>query len=212
MVDEQEQKELDCRGQLCPQPVIQTKEALDAMGSGRLQVLVDNEAARSNVARLARSQGLAVDIREEEGGLFRLGIDKDSAASAGPTAEVDPEEYLCYPAGSGVIGIIDADTMGRGDLELGRVLMRSFVKTLPSLDALPGPLYFYNSGVRVTAGPPDHGLVDPLLELEGRGVAIYSCGTCLDYFGLSEQLQVGRVTNMYDIIKAMAGAQHIIRP
>lgn len=208
------QQELDCRGQHCPQPVIQTKEALEAMGRGRLQVLVDNEAARSNVARFAHSRGLAVEIGEEEGGIFRLSIDLPASGppDAGPAAETEPAEFQCSPPGHGVIGIIAADTMGRGDEQLGRILLRAFIKTLPALDQPPAALYFYNSGVRLTAGPPDEGLLEPLRELARRGVAIYSCGTCLDFFGLQDQLLIGEVTNMYVIIKAMAEAPGTIRP
>lgn len=217
MAGDPEARELDCRGLLCPQPVIQTKEVLAAMAGGRLQVLVDNEAARSNVTRFARSQGLAVDEREENG-VFRLTIEQAAVAgsSSGSRAKAEAaasEEYLCYPVGGGVVAIIAADTMGRGDEELGRVLMRAFIKTLPALDPLPGALYFYNAGVRITAGAdPDEGLLDPLRELVRRGSRVYSCGTCLDFFGLQEKLRVGEVTNMYEIMKGMAEAQTVIRP
>ncbi|PKN49161.1 MAG: sulfurtransferase-like selenium metabolism protein YedF, partial [Deltaproteobacteria bacterium HGW-Deltaproteobacteria-16] len=54
---------LDCRGLACPQPVIRAKELLDSMGQGSVEVLVDNEAAQSNLARFGKSQGCAVAIR-----------------------------------------------------------------------------------------------------------------------------------------------------
>ena len=49
-------------------------------------------------------------------------------------------------------------------------------------------------------------------ELERQGVEILACGTCLNYYGLTEQLAVGSVTNMYQIVEKMNGAGKIIRP
>ena len=49
-------------------------------------------------------------------------------------------------------------------------------------------------------------------ELKSRGVKILTCGTCLNYYELSDKLAVGEVTNMYDIAEKMAGASLIVSP
>ena len=49
-------------------------------------------------------------------------------------------------------------------------------------------------------------------SLEAQGINIMSCGTCLNYYGLSEQLMVGSVTNMYDIVETMEKADLLIKP
>ena len=54
--------------------------------------------------------------------------------------------------------------------------------------------------------------LEDLKNLEAQGVEILTCGTCLDYYGLKEKLQVGSVTNMYAIMEAMNRADKIIRP
>ena len=41
---------------------------------------------------------------------------------------------------------------------------------------------------------------------------ILTCGTCLNFYGLTDKLAVGRVTNMYDIVEKLAGAAQVIRP
>ncbi len=64
---------VDARGLSCPVPVVRTKAALEALTSGEVVVLVDEEVARDNVLRLARSLGCVVDISEEEGE-FKLTI------------------------------------------------------------------------------------------------------------------------------------------
>ena len=53
--------------------------------------------------------------------------------------------------------------------------------------------------------------MEDLKTLEAQGVEIMTCGTCLDYYGLKEKLQVGTVTNMYSIVETMNHADKIIR-
>ncbi len=200
---------LDCQGMLCPQPVIETKNALEAMGEGVLEVVVDNEASRSNVERFAMSQGCTVAM-VREGSRFRLVITKTGGAAPQPGAPA-AEGYTCpAPQGSGLVYVIPADTMGRGDDNLGRVLMRAFVKTIKDVQPRPARIFFYNTGVRITATDSD--LIAPLKTLEEEGVAIFSCGTCLDYFDLKDHLLVGKVTNMYDILDTMTSAAKVVSP
>ena len=47
---------------------------------------------------------------------------------------------------------------------------------------------------------------------KSSGVDIVSCGTCLDFFNRKELLQVGAVTNMYDIVERMEKAEKVIKP
>jgi peroxiredoxin family protein len=48
--------------------------------------------------------------------------------------------------------------------------------------------------------------------MEAQGVEILTCGTCLNFYGLTEKLAVGSVTNMYTIVEKMNGADRIIKP
>jgi TusA-related sulfurtransferase len=68
-------EEIDACGLSCPVPVIKAKQAIENMGAGEVQVLVDEEVAKENVSRLARSMGCAVQV-EEAGGEFKLIISK----------------------------------------------------------------------------------------------------------------------------------------
>jgi TusA-related sulfurtransferase len=63
---------VDARGLSCPQPVLDTLAKIEAMGSGELEVLVDTEASKENVARAAQDKGWKVDSISEEGGEYRL--------------------------------------------------------------------------------------------------------------------------------------------
>ena len=54
--------------------------------------------------------------------------------------------------------------------------------------------------------------LDDLRTLSKLGVEILTCGTCLNYYGLSDKLQVGEVTNMYVIAEKQMQADLILRP
>jgi selenium metabolism protein YedF len=100
--------------------------------------------------------------------------------------------------------------MGRGDDELGYVLIRSFIHTMLSLEPLPHTVIFYNTGVKLTV--KDSEVLDNLKKIEESGVSILVCGTCLNYFGISKDLSVGVISNMYDIASIMAAAGRLVVP
>ena len=68
-------QKIDCRGLACPQPVLETKKALEAHGAEEILVAVDNLSSKENVRRFAESQGHQVSITEEKG-VFELRIQK----------------------------------------------------------------------------------------------------------------------------------------
>ena len=198
---------LDCRGLACPQPVIRAKELLDSLEHGTVEVLVDNEAAQSNLERFGKSQGCTVEIRTSED-TRHITISK--GPHQGPAKELTPEDYRCDLPGTGLVIVVPADTMGRGNDALGGVLMRAYIKTIKHLSPLPTKIFFYNAGVKLTATESD--LIAPLQELADLGVEIYSCGTCLDFFNLKDSLLVGQATNMFEIMDAMAQASKVVSP
>ena len=66
-------KRVDARGLSCPEPVIQTKNAM-ASKEAEYEVLVDN-VAKENVSRFVMHQGYQVNV-EEQGDDFLLKITK----------------------------------------------------------------------------------------------------------------------------------------
>jgi selenium metabolism protein YedF len=188
--------EIDARGLPCPQPVIKTKQALEEIESGQITVLVDSPESRENVRRFAQSQGCQVAIREEDG-VFYLDI----------TKEVSPRAEL-KTGGSQVI-LITSDQLGVGDERLGEILMKAFLNTLWDYEPKPAKLLFINNGVRLTTEGSE--VLETLALLEKKGVQIFSCGTCLEYYNLREKLRVGLVSNMYAIVDALLQATKVIK-
>ncbi|WP_028584134.1 sulfurtransferase-like selenium metabolism protein YedF [Desulfogranum mediterraneum] len=199
---------LDCLDLPCPKPVLKTKQAFD-QGATEISVLLDNESSMHNVSRFGRNQGCSVEVSNQDDGTFLLTI---TAPAEGPTAApLAEEEYQCQlPPKQGLIYVIAADTMGRGDDELGWALLQTFVQTIKEVEPLPEKILFYNGGVKlVTEGS---GALEALLALQQLQVEILVCGTCLDFYGLKSAIKVGQISNMYDIMSAMAESSQVISP
>jgi TusA-related sulfurtransferase len=58
---------VDARGLSCPQPVLLVLARMKEQTAGKIEVLVDNEVSRENVARAARSQGWEIQEERQEG-------------------------------------------------------------------------------------------------------------------------------------------------
>lgn len=200
-------KTVDARGMLCPKPLILTKKALNGLApGGHLTVLIDNETLKGNVERFCRDNGVDVSAARD-GAMFTLTLVK----RRGEKISADEKAY-CAPESQRKPHVIAfrGDTMGSGPEELGAILMKAFVNTIKETEPLPSHLVFYNTGVRlVVQGSP---LVEPLAELEKKGIKILACGTCLDYFGLKAKLAVGTVSNMYSILETLSNAGSVIAP
>lgn len=203
---------VDAMGDACPIPVIKTKKALAELnGSGELEVFVDNEIAVQNVSKMAANAGGDVASEQISEGKYRVAI---RLAGDGTTGERDTEEKQAEKTAGKekkhTIVVVSSDRMGSGNDELGKVLIKGFIFAVTQLDELPEQMLFYNGGAVLTCEGAD--TLEDLKNLEAQGVEILTCGTCLDYYGLKEKLQVGSVTNMYAIVEAMNRADKIIRP
>jgi len=197
------EKVIDNRGLECPQPVINTKKALEALAKGTLISLVDNETAKENVSRLVQSMGCTCEI-EEKDGLFYLHITKDAQSQAsGQTAAPAPSLY------ANRVLLISSAGFGSGEPELSNILMKSLLYTVSqAIDLLPKHIILINEGV--TLALPEALPFAHLQQLSELGVDIICCGTCLDYYGLKNQYKVGRVTNMYEIYELIS-ANTVVR-
>jgi len=187
---------LDARGLECPLPVVRTKEALASLQAGGLVVLVDSALSRDNVKRAAEKWGHAVTIGEHEGAVA-LRIEKKTSAEQARTERLTAV-------------FIASDQAGRGEEALGRLLMKSFLFALTQTSSPPDRIIFMNRGVHLALGGSE--VLDSLKALAAAGCDILVCGTCLDYFGLKEQVAVGRVSNMYEIVETLTEADRIIAP
>ena len=199
---------VNAMGEQCPIPVVKTKKVLDSVqGDAEITVFVDNETAVQNLTRMGRTAGAEVLAEKKSDREFHVILRvKDRQPSAGIQEEVN-----CIPdVKSDFVIAVDTATMGRGNDELGKVLMKGFIFAVTQLEKLPKTILFYNGGATLTTEGSDS--LDDIKSLEAQGVEIKTCGTCLNYYGLTDKLKVGEVTNMYDIVETLAKASKVVKP
>ncbi len=204
-------KTVNALGDICPIPLVKAKEAIkELQGAGTVEVLVDNEIAVQNLTKMANQKGygcVSQKLKEQE---YQVTLTVGEA-EATEEAPVKEENYVaCAPAKKNRLVVISSKTMGEGNGELGATLLKGFIYVLTQQDELPDQMLFYNGGAFLTCEGSQS--LEDLKMLEEQGVEIRTCGTCLNFYGLSGKLQVGEVTNMYDIAERMTKADLIIKP
>ncbi|WP_422479623.1 sulfurtransferase-like selenium metabolism protein YedF [Pleomorphochaeta sp. DL1XJH-081] len=202
---------IDATGKACPIPFMLAKEQIDAKQQSFI-VQVDNRAAVENLKRLAASQGFSTSV-ETQDGIYQVQFDRESKQQKGaPQAKWNPDAIGATVSTtkdkSSYLIFLGKDTMGEGDLTLGRNLVRMFLYTLEKGENLPTTIVLMNSGVKLAV--EDDQCITTLEALVEKGVQVLVCGTCLDYYGLLDQLKVGTVGNMYDITQSFLKAQKMI--
>ena len=197
---------VDARGDACPLPVVKAKKAISELkGAGEVEVLVDNEIAVQNLTKMAQQKGYQYSAEKLAEREYRV------LFTVGEPAAEEEEAPVCTPdARTDTVVAISAAVMGEGSEELGKTLLKAFVFALTQQDKLPKTILFYNGGAALTC--EGSAMLEDLKELEAQGVEILTCGTCLNFYGLTEKLAVGSVTNMYTIAEKLTQAGNVVKP
>ena len=201
---------VNAMGDTCPIPVVKTKEAIRQLGAdgGVVETLVDNDIAVQNLTKMANQKGYGVESEKLGENEYRVTM----TVGAGVDLPAESEETACMvPAGQkNTVVVVAADHMGEGEGELGKNLLKAFLYALSQQESLPKTILFYNGGASLTCQGSLS--LEDLKSMAERGVEILTCGTCLNFYGLTEKLAVGGVTNMYDIVEKQMAADLIVRP
>lgn len=197
-------RELDGRGKPCPQPVLLVKEAVDA-GEAAFSILADNRAAVENVTRYGQKNGYQIRVEELPGHWRITGRKAETAAAGGTpgTGEVSATAYRPEAPCPATIQtlVIQSQTLGRDDKELGRRLMKILLDTLAANETRPRTVILMNAGVKLACEGSE--VLEALRDLEEKGVRILACGTCLNHFNLNHVLSVGQPTNAYEVLNLL---------
>ncbi|RJO71566.1 MAG: sulfurtransferase-like selenium metabolism protein YedF [Myxococcales bacterium] len=196
---------VDARGKLCPLPLVMTKQVYDTLQAGQeMLVLVDNPTSAGNVESFVRDAGGVCTIAQD-GPVSQLTIFKGQQASA-----ANPEAFCATGAVAGHVVYINTDRIGLGDDDLGPALMQTFLQTIKDVRPLPSHVIFIHRGVFLLEKGKK--TAETIGQLEASGIRVLVCGTCLDFFNLMDRRACGQVSNMYDILKTLSQAGHIVRP
>ncbi|MGM0431275.1 MAG: sulfurtransferase-like selenium metabolism protein YedF [Spirochaetota bacterium] len=193
-------KYLDARELPCPKPLVLTKKLLQEDDCDGVTVRVDNVAAKENVSRFLTKQGFTDLTVTQEGEEFVISTSDEQL-------QIQPDEP--QNASGNKTLFFTSNLLGSGDQELGALLMKGFIYTLTELEHRPNQLIFMNSAVRLACTGSQ--VLDDLRQIATSGTQLLVCGTCLDYYQLTEELQVGTISNMYSITEALLEAETMLK-
>ena len=199
---------IDVRNLACPEPLLRVKKTLNGVTSETLkhahyEVIGNSVSAEENISRFLKKEGYAFEVGQSNDKKQFMIIIK-AKLEAQKTQELSnkilPKTLL-----------VRSDKIGEG--ELGVMLINAFLKALTNTQVLPQRIFFLNRGVLLTT---DNGevqndeIVEALKELEKLGVQVYSCGSCLSYFALTERVKVGMIGNALEAIEEMLKGEGVI--
>ena len=98
--------------------------------------------------------------------------------------------------------------VGEGPAELQQKLAVKYLTLLGETDPPPSQICFYTDAVKLVC--KGSSVLDPLRRLEKKGVELIVCSTCLEYFQLGEQCEIGIVGGMPDILEAISRAGKVV--
>ncbi len=199
-------KVIDVRGKKCPMPLVETKRALKESEMNELiKVILDSENSVKNVTKYLKDNH--IQIKEQQSGkIYELLFKKE-----GSQPIIEEAESYCSTedkTSDNFIIVFGKDRLGEGSDDLGNMLIGGMLTTLVETDRVPDKMIFINSGINLVV--ENSPVLNLLRKLENNGCELLACGTCLDYFGKTENLKVGRVSNMLEILEAMTSYSKVI--
>lgn len=95
---------------------------------------------------------------------------------------------------AGKVIVLRGEGMGQGDNVLGSTILASFLRLALEAPEKPKAIFCYNGGVKLLT--KDSLVLTHLQELAAAGVPIQACRTCVDFFQIRDELQVGELSNI----------------
>lgn len=198
--------QIDVRDLACPEPVLKVKKALAGVNNHSLalhsyEIIGNTPSSKENLSRFLSAEGFEFEVGFGRDCQFMI-ILKNKVSKSSKTSQDKILQKMM---------LIKHDKVGEG--ELGGILINGFLKVLPQCEVLPQKILFINRGVLLTTDNNEvenSEIVEALKELEKMGVEIYSCGSCLSYFALTERLKVGMIGNSLEAMQNMLYADSLI--
>jgi len=197
---------LNMLGKPCPIPVVEAKKAL--LQGQDVTVLVDNSIAVQNLEKMAAGLGYGFSYEQKGEAEYAVTIIVKNSGAEPASCQVMRPEAMPFDASSGQIFLITGDQIGISAEEPGKKLMQTFLYSLAQLPKAPEIILLINAGVKLAAEGSE--VLDNLKAIAEHGADIRSCGQCLNYYGLTEKLVVGKITNMMEIVEFLTSSRRTV--
>lgn len=185
--------QIDCRNMECPKPVIETKNALEKIQMGdTLSILVNGTIQLSNIRKFLNNFGMNPSVTHLNG------YDEIKVTKTTNTSDIDEKEYNCDEIAAKHSKLIYFKDDKIGPAPIGETVLTTFLTSILNAPIKPEYIICVNNSVLMTTNR-DHYGYKALKDLEGLGVKIISCGSCLKALNLVDQLSIGEIGNAYEI-------------
>lgn len=197
---------IDARGKACPIPVVMAKNEIEKNGAGFL-ITVDDMIAVKNIEKLSKSKCVDFSYNQKDD-YFEINLNPGD----GKPVETSNEDISCPINGGektgGNVIFIKSEAIGSGDEDLGKKLMEMFLFSLTEADNVPKAIVLMNGGVKLST--VNQSTCEHLSTLSKLGTEIVSCGACLNFFNLQDEVKVGKISNMFEISEIFLNAPKVI--
>ena len=194
---------IDACGLQCPKPLILTKKQLSKSATPFI-ILIDDKVAKNNIQRFLSDKKIKYFLTNENNH-YKLTVNSDSVSLPSNNAP-----HKKNPGKSNIVICIKGLEMGHGSQELGEILLKAYINTIKEVNPLPSTIIFYNNAVKLTEKKSS--VLEELKLLEKKGVTILVCGTCTNFFDITEKIETGTISNMYEIAEILSNADKVIYP
>jgi len=163
--------------------------------------VLDSEGKAGAVADMAKERNLKVKVQKNHPD-FYVHIDKIEEEE--DLTRLSPELGSEFQQ----VFVVSSAFLGRGDDELGRLLMEDFLRELSHSEVVPQSVVFINSGVKLLC--EESNVLQELMYLEKRKVGVFACEKSLDKYGLRQKLCVGTPIKIYNLVNYLASANKVV--
>lgn len=190
-------KELDLRKKSCPIPLVETRKFINNNRNVNFKIILDNEVSFLNIKKFLENNKINYSSNKSgDDFLFDVVFDGNEQL---PSRDFQINNFTI---------LVMSNLFGEGEEDLSKTLMKSYFYALDESITLPSNIIFINSGVKVLADEEINKHIDSLRD---KGVSIFACGICTDYYDLKDKIRTEDVTNMYSIIDILNNSDSVIR-
>lgn len=104
--------------------------------------------------------------------------------------------------------ILTSKSLGHGSEELGKILMKFFLKSLSAAAAKPKAILLLSDAVHLAC--ENSAALSSLTVLVEQGIKIFVDGTSVDYYQIEQKIKIGQVASMLAICGEIMNAGRII--
>lgn len=189
--------ELDLRKKSCPIPLVETRKFINNNKNVDFKIILDNEVSFINVKKFLENNKINYSSNKSGNDfLFEVIFDGNEQLSKND-----------FQINNFTI-LVMSELFGNGSDELSNVLMKSYFYALDESITLPSNIIFINSGVKLLT---NENIIKNIDSLREKGVSIYYCGICVDYYSIKDKVRLDEITNMYSIIDILNNSDNVIR-